>query len=927
MTDPSAAQRVIDFIGHLSHTKGEWAGCQFELLPWQTEEVIRPFFGTLRKDGGRRYRICYVEIPKKNGKLLDLKTPIPTPAGWTTIGDLSVNDVVFDIEGKRCLVTGLSEIETNPETYEIEFTNGEKIKACADHLWMTTALVNRPNGQKEKRVRRRKRPSLSVNKRGYAYINLHRRQKYLGKADDPDLITKFVIEAKNDLTKYPFNFDLHTRRRTTKEIFDTTHFGKNKTNNHRLQMPSPIDTEFIKLPVDPYYLGVWLGDGTRRTTAITCHINDYPHYKSKFESVNYKIISTKKRRPSTITFSVNNGSRGKLRKALIELKVTEQKHIPSTYLRASINQRLALLQGLIDTDGYVSKNGKEICYYSTCKILTESMCELLATFGLKYRTRKGRAKLNGKDCGPKYSIQFSTHIEHLCVCSLPRKAGRLRSIENNKLRPRCRSVQIKNVTHCKSVAMRCIAVSSPTKQFLVGKTMLPTHNSELGAALALYFLTSDHEASPEVYSAAADRDQASLVYNVAAQMVRADPIMSKVLQVRDSRRRIINPRNAGFYQVLSAEVKTKHGLNPSAIIFDELHAQPNDELWRVLTAGTDYARKQQAIVVLTTAGIFNRESIWWRVREKARQIRDGIVEDPAFLPVLYIADPDKDNPEDEELWKRVNPSLGRIFDLDRIRRDYQTAKNDLVELEDFKRFRLNIPAKHIKRWMPMQAWDKCGGALDEDLAGRPCYGGLDLSSTIDLSALALVWPPTEEGEDWQTFVRCYCPEDTVRERARQDRVDFSRWLQTGEMVATSGNVIDYAYIKRDILDVADAFDLREVGFDPWNAAQLATDLLNNEGIQMVEVRQGAKTLSEPAKDILKTVLAGALRHGGNPVLRWCTDNLVMVPDANENIRPVKDKSSDRIDAFIAMLIAWSRAIVNLGMGPNVYESRGIVTLG
>jgi len=452
--------------------------------------------------------------------------------------------------------------------------------------------------------------------------------------------------------------------------------------------------------------------------------------------------------------------------------------------------------------------------------------------------------------------------------------------------------------------------------------------SEFAAAIALYMLCSDGEQSPEIYGAAADRDQASLVYNVAAQMVRNSEVLSKRLSVRDSRKRIINRQNNGFYQVLSSEIRKQHGLNPSCVIFDELHAQPNDELWRVLTAGTDYARKQQLIFVCTTAGIYDRESIWWRVREKARQIKDGIVEDPSFLPILYIADPEHDDPHDEELWKRVNPSLGHIFTLDRIRRDYEQAKQDLIEFEDFKRFRLNIPAKVIRRWMPMDKWDSCSNPISgvDLLKNRPVFGGLDLSSTTDLSAFILVFPPTSAEEDWEVIVKAYCPEDTIRQRSRQDRIDYARWVQAGWITATPGNVIDYEYIKRDIIQAADEYDLREVGFDPWNATQLSTELLNNHGIQMVEVRQGAKSLSEPSKDILKAVLGGRIRHGGHPVLRWCTDNLVMVPDANENIRPVKDKSTDRIDLFVAMLIGWSRAVANIGTMVSIYESRGILTL-
>lgn len=469
-----------------------------------------------------------------------------------------------------------------------------------------------------------------------------------------------------------------------------------------------------------------------------------------------------------------------------------------------------------------------------------------------------------------------------------------------------------------------------SRQYRICYVEIPKKNgkSEIGAALALYMLCADGEASPEVYSAAADRDQASLVYGVAAQMVQMNPTLSKILKVRDSRRRIINPRNGGFYQVLSAEVHTKHGLNPSAVIFDELHAQPNDELWRVLTVGTDYARKQQLIFVATTAGVYNIESIWWKVREKARQIKASIVEDPSFLPVLYIADPDKDDPHDPALWARVNPSLGRIFDMDRIKRDYQQAKNDLVEFEDFKRFRLNIPAKHVKRWMPMDEWDKCNGKVElEALKERPCFGGIDLSTRQDLTAFTLVWPPMSEDDYWFVYPRAYCPEDTMQKRSREGRVDYGRWVMDGYMIPTPGNAVDYQFIERDVIDASEKYDLREVGYDPWNATQMATNLFNNHGVQMVEVRQGAKSLSEPAKDILKTVLGGRLCHGGHPVLRWCTDNLVMVPDANENLRPAKDKSTDRIDLFVAMLIAWSRALANMGNMVSVYEGRGIITLG
>lgn len=463
-----------------------------------------------------------------------------------------------------------------------------------------------------------------------------------------------------------------------------------------------------------------------------------------------------------------------------------------------------------------------------------------------------------------------------------------------------------------------------TRQYRTVYCEIPKKNgkSELAAAIGLYMLTADGEAGPEVYGAAADREQASLVYNVAAEMVRNNSVLSKYLKILDSRKRITNRRNNGFYSVLSSDIKTKHGLNPSAVIFDELHAQPNDELWRVLTSGTDYARRQQLVLVLTTAGIYDKESIWWRIREKARQIRDGIIKDDSFLPILYIADPETDDPSDEELWKRVNPSLGRIFTLDRIRADYQRAKQDAIEYEDFKRFRLNIPIKSLSRWMPMDKWDKCAGPIDENLHGRAAYGGLDLSSKLDLTSLVFVFPPETETGDYLIKAHFYCPEDTIAERSRQDKVRYDIWAQEGLITATPGNVIDYDFIKRDILRAADEYDLREVAYDPWGATQLATDLFNEHGIKMVEIRQGSKSMSEPAKDILVKVMQGRIRHGGHRVLRWCTDNLVMIKDANENIRPSKDKATDRIDGFVALILAWSRAMYHENyefMGVRVIE--------
>jgi phage terminase large subunit-like protein len=466
---------------------------------------------------------------------------------------------------------------------------------------------------------------------------------------------------------------------------------------------------------------------------------------------------------------------------------------------------------------------------------------------------------------------------------------------------------------------RFVYVEVPKKS---GKT-------ELGGAIALYMLCADREGKPEIFSAAGDREQAGLVYQAAEEMAKKCHAL-RHLKILESRKRIVNPRNSGFYQVLSSESELQHGLSPSCVIFDELHAQPDDRLWNVLTAGTDYARRQQLVVVLTTAGIYNKESIWWKERTRAVQVEKGILKQPNFLPVLYLADPEKDDPADEELWKRVNPSLGYIFDLQKIREDYEIAKNDPVELQNFKRFRLNIPIRQLSKWMPMDKWDGCDSEPPfELLKGRKAYGGLDISSKIDLTAFVLVVPTDDEEGFFDVIWKFYCPEESVLRRSQVDRVNYDIWQKQGYLVGTPGNVVDYAFIERDILEAAETYDLREIGFDPWNAQATATRIMeklnptnDEKGFQMVEMRQGTKTFNEPAKDLLVKVMTGKVRHGGNPIARWNADNLVMRIDANGNVAPDKQRATEKIDGIVGLLMAWGRAMLNKKQ-PSAYDGLSV----
>jgi len=469
------------------------------------------------------------------------------------------------------------------------------------------------------------------------------------------------------------------------------------------------------------------------------------------------------------------------------------------------------------------------------------------------------------------------------------------------------------------------------RQYRMCYCEIPKKNgkTELGAAIALYMLIADGEVGAEVYGAAADREQAGLVYTAAAQMVRNDSRLSKRLRVLDSRKRIVDYQTSSFYQVLSAEVPTKHGINPSAIIFDELHAQPSRELWDVLTEGTDYARKQQLVFVMTTAGVWDPNSICWEVREHARQVQEGVIEDPSILPVIYAADKDRDNWEDEEVWKRVNPSLGQIFTIDRIRDDFRKVKQQPTRLNNFLRYRLNMWVTQYTRWLPMDKWDECAIPVpEESLLGRECYAGLDLSSTRDLTAFVLLFPPQKEGEYWYVIPELFVPQDTIWERVHNDRVPYDVWQKEGYIHATPGNVVDYEAVRNKIVECSQNYDLKAVAYDPWGATDLAQRLQDQDGIRMIACRQGYQTMSPATKELMRLVMQGQLAHGGHPVLRWCADNMVVKPDDNENIRPLKAKARERIDGVVALIMAIvaHSYVEQEGETGSVYDERGIITL-
>jgi phage terminase large subunit-like protein len=449
-----------------------------------------------------------------------------------------------------------------------------------------------------------------------------------------------------------------------------------------------------------------------------------------------------------------------------------------------------------------------------------------------------------------------------------------------------------------------------SRRYRIAYIEVPRKNgkSELAAALGLYLLVADHEPGAEVYSSATKKDQAKIVHDTATAMVKASPELKRFVKV--FRNNLHAPRLGSKFEPLGADSNTLDGLNPHGNIVDELHAHKDRGVWDVLDTAMG-ARRQPLTLAITTAGVYESESIGWLQHEHAVKVLEGVVEDDAFFAFVAAAD-EGDDWAVETTWQKANPNYGVSVKPEYLKAQSEKAAAQPSFLNTFLRLHLDRWTQQRDRWLTIEHWNACEADLgrkeylgrEQSLLGAPCYGAFDLSTKLDISALVLYFP-----ESHTLLCRFWVPEENVMERVRRDRVPYDAWIRDGWLAATPGNVIDYEFIKQEAIALSQRYDLRELGFDPWNATQIATQLGGDEGLRLVEVRQGYKTLSEPAKEFEKLIVSKALRHGGHPVLRWMVSNVAIRTDPNGNIAPDKAASSDRIDGVVASIMALSRAIV------------------
>jgi len=440
----------------------------------------------------------------------------------------------------------------------------------------------------------------------------------------------------------------------------------------------------------------------------------------------------------------------------------------------------------------------------------------------------------------------------------------------------------------------------------------------LCAGIVLLLLFVDGEQGAEIYSAAADREQARMVFDQATGMVRQDDDLyarSTVYQ-----KSIVLNDNSGSYKPISADANTKHGYNVHAAIVDELHAQPNPDLVDTLLTSTG-ARLQPLIVEVTTADYY-RPSICNEKHDYASKVRDGIIKDESFLPVIFEVKAE-DDWKKKSTWKKANPNMGITFDETYLEREFKRAQETPRYENTFKRLHLNMITEQVVRWLKIASWKKCEMLQipQNELMSAKWFGGLDLASTTDIAAFVLYSP-----ENHVVIPRFWIPSESAYLRERRDRVPYLTWARQGFIKLTEGNVIDYDFIRKDINALEKQYNICGIGFDRWGSQHIETQL-SGDGFDVQAFGQGFASMSAPSKEFERLVVGGLLRPGMNPVLRWMVSNVAVETDAADNIKPSKSKSKEKIDGIVALIMAIGIAIQGVPEEKeSIYETQGIRSL-
>lgn len=437
---------------------------------------------------------------------------------------------------------------------------------------------------------------------------------------------------------------------------------------------------------------------------------------------------------------------------------------------------------------------------------------------------------------------------------------------------------------------------------------IPKKNSKsfLCSLIGNYLAFGDGENGAEVFAVATTQKQAGQVHDEAINMVEASPALRRVCKVNKNTHTIAHERSRSFFRALSGEMEKKsaEGLNAHGLITDELHVWQGREFWDALRyAGA--ARRQPLSIAITTAGD-DMHSICREQHDYAEQVLAGVIADTAFFAYIRCAD-EKDDIDDPATWHKANPGLGTIISVEDFAADLAEAKRSTGALAAFKRYRLNIWAVSTNPWLKADEWAACGeDFVPEDLAGLPCWIGLDLSRTFDMTAAVFVFHWRDD--EYALLPFFWLPEERVSERGAP--MQYRAWAEAGHLETTPGNVIDYSFIEKRLVELCAVYNPQQILYDPRYAEDVTRRVSDAAGVERVAFGQAMVNFCGPTAEFERLVASAKLRHNRNPILTWQAGHVQVYTDCNNNKRPVKPPQNDnrKIDGIVAAIMGLAQAM-------------------
>ena len=832
--DEVEATKMPEFCGaHLCQWEGEWEGMPFKFELWQHffYEQVFGWFWTSTKT--RRFDEAYLQVSKKNGKALYIYTMIPTPAGWRTMLSLQPGDYVFGDDGKPTKVTAISEI-MQKESYEITFQGGAKITASGDHLWEIEC-------------------------------NNWRTQKNRVSKRTPEVVTT----------------DLIYERYTTRKIIGANIF--------HVKTCQPVQYPYQNLIINPYLLGVWLGDGSSSGSNITIGNQDT-------ELVDHLLktgYTVRKCRHHKSAPNYKIGHYAQFVKQLKQYNLQRNKHIPIEFLESSVDQRFELLKGLMDTDGTITKKGQ--CTYTGCnKRLVEDVFKLVLSLGIKATWTEKNARCQTGKVSRAYNVNF---FEDRPVFKLSRKLFR----QKKKLNHRSRYRTIVGIVPVGIKSVKCISVDNKSKLYLAGESFIPTHNSSMCAGASNFHVFGDERVkTPKVFAAANNVEQARICVNMAGKMVQASakhiddsPFADMLsddkiglMNYKENITDVINYENNGFIKALSKESgdkdsKTaggKHGLNASMGVVDEFGMSPDHGASKTIRSSMA-SRRERLMLYITTAGYMLEGPCYSELRAIGIQVLEGSIIKDNYLPLIYEIDPPvlEDGKtgeitvdwllENEEVWQQSNPNIDISVMRDFLRGELQDAKiKGGLTMRDVLTLNFNIWMDSPEVFIPAEIWNNNTHGCDiEDLDGELCYAGIEVGTTGQCTSVALLFP----GDIIRVKMLFIAAGDTVKiTEAFLNNKDF--------ILIDEGNVVDQDLAIEWIQDEFSKYDLQSFAFaKPQENTSIIQGLIK-AGFEGNPISQGVQSIAAPTDEWEKLIRSGDVEHYGNPILAWMNSNCLAV---------------------------------------------------